>query len=87
MEERLKRPPPGVELGGLSQQVFEVLAEYTAFPWPVLLAQASRVGVDPKHLTRADLERIGPRLAEGVARFTSPEKGAAVLARIRALRE
>lgn len=85
MEERLKRPPPGAELGALSLQVFEILAEYTVFPWPVLLAQAGRVGADPQHLTRADLEHLGPRLAEGVARFTSPEKGAAVLARIRQL--
>lgn len=86
MDERLIKPPPGVELGELSQQVFEILAEYTVFPWPVLHAQAGRIGVDAQNLARADLVRLGPKLAEGVARFTSPEKGAAVLERIRKLR-
>jgi hypothetical protein len=86
MDERLTRPPPGVELGELSQQVFDILAEYTVFPWPVLLAQAGRVGADAQNLSHADLERIGPKLAQGVARFTSPEKGAAVLQRIRELK-
>jgi hypothetical protein len=85
MEESLTRPPPGVELGELSLRVFEILAEYTVFPWPVLLAQAGRIGADAQNLTREDLEKLGPKLAEGVARFTSPEKGAAVLERIQKL--
>lgn len=86
MDERLTRPPAGVELGALSQRVFEILAEFTAFPWPVLHAQAVRVGVDARNLMRDDLVRLGPKLAEGVARFTTPEKGAAVLKRLGELR-
>jgi hypothetical protein len=86
MEERLTRPPQGIELGALSLRVFEILADYTVFPWPVLTAQATRIGVDAQNLTREDLGRLGPKLAEGVARFTSPEKGAAVLKRLGELR-
>ena len=86
MEERLNRPPSGVELNELSGEVFEILAEYTVFPWPVLLAQAGRVGADAQNLQPEDLLKLGPKLAEGVARFTTPEKGRAVLERLAKLR-
>jgi hypothetical protein len=74
MERALNRP---ADLAGLSRQVFDVLARYTMFPWPVLKAQAERVRADPLRLTHADLD--GPlleHLAASVARFTSPAKGA-----------
>lgn len=87
MDEQLTRPPQGIELGELSLRVFEILAEFTVFPWPVLLAQAGRIGAAAQNLEPEDLERLGPRLAEGVARFTSPEKGAAVLERLNELRD
>lgn len=86
MDEPLNRPPAGVELNELSEQVFAILAEYTVFPWPVLLAQAGRVGADAQKLQLEDLLRLGPKLAEGVARFTTPEKGRAVLERLAKLR-
>jgi hypothetical protein len=85
MDERLTRPPPGVELSDLSLRVFEVLAEYTVFPWPVMMAQAARLGLDAQSLGERDLRLLAPKLAEGVARFTTPEKGAAVLGRLRQL--
>ena len=67
--------PPGVSLSHLSEQVFEVLARYTTFPWPVLSTQCKRLGLDPAFLTSADLRRLIPLLTAGVARFTSPLKG------------
>lgn len=87
MDPQVGRLPPGIELGPLSREVFDILAEHTAFPWPVLLAQALRIGADAPNLLHSDLERLAPRLADGVARFTSPDKGESVRARILALRD
>ncbi len=72
------KPPPGVVLAPLSARVFQVLAQYTAFPWPVMLAQCRRHDIDPALLSPSDLVKVLPHLVEGVARFTSPEKGEAV---------
>jgi hypothetical protein len=78
MDERLIKPPPGVSLGPLSAEVFAILAEYTAFPWPVLKTQATRHDFDPTNLTAQQLRAIAGLLADGVARFTSPGSGAKV---------
>jgi len=80
MDKRLNSPPPGVELGPLSAEVFAILAEHTAFPWPVLKAQATRHNVDPADLGAADLRMLVDVLATGVERFTSPGAGAKVRA-------
>lgn len=85
MEQLLKTPPGDVSLNRLSRQVFDVLAQYTAFPWPVLMAQAQRAGLDPTNLTASGLRQIIERLASGVERFTSPEHGAAVRAELQRL--
>ena len=71
----LRQLPLGVTLGPLSLQVFDVLAKYTAFPWPVMVAQCKRCGVDAANLTPASLRQVIPYLSSGVARFTSPQKG------------
>jgi hypothetical protein len=78
-------PPAGVVLGSLTEQVFDILAGYTAFPWPVLVTQAKRCGVDLAALTPSDLDKLAPHLAVGVERYTSPQKGAAVKAELVAL--
>jgi hypothetical protein len=73
-------------LNTLSTQIFELLARYTMFPWPVLKTQCERAGIDPFHLTPADLdEQLLDKLAAGVARFTSPAKGAEVRGELAAL--
>ncbi len=71
----LGKLPDGVVLTPLSARVFQVLAQKTAFPWPVMLAQCKRCNVDPAALTPNDLRLVLPYLADGVARFTSPDKG------------
>ena len=76
--EGLKNLPTGVQLNALSASVFEVLEQHTAFPWPVLAAQCKRYGRDPENLSPADLDELIVHLANGVARFTSPEKGETV---------
>lgn len=73
--EGLKNLPAGVELGRLSARVFEVLERHTAFPWPVLVAQCKRHGLEPADLSASELETLVPFLAKGVARFTSPANG------------
>jgi hypothetical protein len=85
VDERLGRRAGGVELGSLSERVFDVLSRYTVFPWPVMMAQAKRMQLDPAALTPSDLERLLPRLVEGVERFTSPEKAEAVRLELEAL--
>jgi len=85
MAQDLKQLPGGVTLGPLSSRVFEVLARYTAFPWPVLMAQAKRAGHDPTQLTPVSLRQIIPLLSSGVARFTSPQKGEAARQELEAL--
>jgi hypothetical protein len=78
----LTKPPEGVELNALSTRVFAILSKYTAFPWPILMTQAKRCGVDAARLTHADLHELVPHLAAGVERYTSPEKGAATRAEL-----
>lgn len=75
----LKTKPEGVRLNPLSERVFEVLARYTSFPWPVMQAQCKRVDANPEALTPADLKRAAEHIATGVARFTSPQNGEKVL--------
>lgn len=70
--------PSGVQLGPLSRAVFDVLARYTAFPWPVLSAQCRRAGCLAEAMSVADLRNLIPALASSVGRFTSPEKELAV---------
>jgi hypothetical protein len=76
MDTRLTKPPAGVTLGPLSARIFAVLAEHTAFPWPVMKTQAQRHGLDPANLTLADLRALLDVLAVSVERFTSPVTGA-----------
>lgn len=75
MDELLSRRPNGIELNALSESVFEILVDYTAFPWPLLRTQADRVDADPANLERLTLERLIEPLAKGVARFNTPEAG------------
>lgn len=70
--------PSGVTLGPLSRAVFDVLARYTAFPWPVLSAQCKRAGCVAENLCLNDLRSLIPALGTSVGRFTSPEKELAV---------
>jgi len=75
---------PGA-LSEFSAKVYEVLSRYTAFPWPVMAAQCRRLKLDPANLSAASLQQAAGLLSEGVARFTSPEKGQAVAEELRAL--
>jgi hypothetical protein len=68
-----------------ASQVYDTLAKYTAFPWPIMMAQCRRAGLNPVTLTPGELEAVVEFMAEAVARFTSPDKGAAVLAEMRSL--
>jgi hypothetical protein len=77
-EVKLKKYPAGVTLGTLSMRVFDCLVKYTSFPWPILTAQCKRCQLDPASLNAEGLERVLPFLVEGVARFTSPQKGDAL---------
>jgi hypothetical protein len=81
----LTKLPPGVRLGPLSARVFAVLEKHTAFPWPVLVAQCKRHGVDPADLDAAALEGLIPMLARGVERFTSPQHGEEVFRELETL--
>jgi hypothetical protein len=81
--ERLKRPP--AQLSEVGRKAFDVLAEYTSFPGPVLAAQLKRHGLDPATVDEEGLATAMEDIATGVARFTSPEKGEAALARLREL--
>jgi hypothetical protein len=74
-EVKLKKYPEGVVLGAVSIKVFDCLTRYTSFPWPILMAQSKRCQLEPAALTYDGLERVLPFLVEGVARFTSPQKG------------
>jgi hypothetical protein len=76
MDSELTKPPAGVDLGPLSLRVFEVLAQHTVFPWPVMKTQAQRFGLDPANLTVDDLRSLLDVLAVSVERFTSPGTGA-----------
>jgi hypothetical protein len=77
MDPGVARMPAGVALGPVSERVFEILARYTVFPWPVLMAQAQRLGLSPANVQMTDLPELVPLLAAGVERFTSPEKARA----------
>ncbi len=61
-------------LSPFSQQVFDILARYTAFPWPVLTAQCRRSSIDPLHLDQETLGKVIGPLARGVGAFTSAAK-------------
>jgi len=73
------------DLTPFAQRVFDTLAKYTAFPWPIMLAQCRRADVEPATLQARDLHKVIDFMSEGVARFTSPEKGEALRAELRAL--
>lgn len=81
--DELKRPP--AELSDVGRRAFDVLAEFTSFPGPVLVAQLKRHGIAPEDVDCEGLRLALEDIAHGVARFTSPEKGDAVLARLREL--
>lgn len=85
MDSSLKRRPEGVALSPLAEKVFDLLATYTAFPWPVLATVAQRKGIDLATLSPAGLATIAPFLAQGVERYTSPAKGQLVRVGLAAL--
>jgi hypothetical protein len=87
MDSELIKPPAGVTLGALSLRIFEVLAQHTAFPWPVMKTQAQRYGLDPENLTLEDLRSLLDVLAVSVERFTSPGTGAKTRADLERLLE
>jgi len=74
------------ELTPLAGMVFDVLSKYTAFPWPVLSTQCKRVGVEPGSMRPADLDKVIELLSDGVAKFTTPEKGESVRRELSLLR-
>jgi hypothetical protein len=77
--------PEGVVLSPVAREVYLVLQQHTAFPWPVLLTQCKRLGFDVAQLTSSDLTVVLPLLAAGVGRFTSPAHESAVRAGLQAL--
>jgi len=54
-------------LAPFSLQVFDTLARYTAFPWPVMLAQCKRANLDPAALTPQDLAKVLDLSPRGLA--------------------
>lgn len=81
----LGKPPEGIVLTPLSSRVFQVLAQHTAFPWAVMVAQCKRCDVDPTAIEPSELKKVTPFLSSGVARFTSPEKGESVTSELERL--
>ena len=65
-------------LSSFSKEVFDVVARYTAFPWPIISAQCRRANVDAMNLDRESLGRVVDFISEGVGYFTSPEKATLV---------
>ena len=57
-----------------SRQVFELLKQYTVFPWPVLMEQCTRGKLGPANLQPGDLAILGPLLVKAIARFVSEDK-------------
>jgi hypothetical protein len=80
---KLAKRPPG--LNELGNRIFDVLAAYTAFPWPILDAQAKRSDLDPFRLEPAQLRVLIPKLIEAVASFARPEKVEAATAALQRL--
>jgi hypothetical protein len=70
-----------------AEKVFDVLGRYTAFPWPIMLAQCKRANVDPAMLRASDLPKVLDFIVEAVERFTSPEKARAVRTELQQLAE
>lgn len=73
------------DLSPFARTVFETLGRYTAFPWPIMMAQCRRAELDPKTLDARGLGVVIDFFSEAVGRFTSPEKAAAVHAELAAL--
>jgi hypothetical protein len=76
---------PDRALSGLAEQVVQIIENHTALAWTLLESHCERAGFVPDALGLAELEHLRPGLAEGVARFTSPEKGEDVSIRLQAL--
>jgi hypothetical protein len=85
MAAEVKRRPDDVRLSPLADKVFECIARYTAFPWPVLLTQCRRCELDPANLDHKGLRLMLEAIASSVARFTSPGKGMALRRELEAL--
>ncbi len=79
------RVPANVQLSPMAERVLAILSHHTAFPWPVLMAQCQRCNLDPAQIGAAEVKQLAPLLSAGVARFTSPQKGAQVLAELNKL--
>lgn len=82
MSATVNRGMPPAGLSPFSRAVFDAIAKYTAFPWPILTAQCKRGGLDPMNLDAAALTQLIPLIAQGVGLFTSPEKAALVRAEL-----
>lgn len=81
-----RKVPDGVALSPVARAVFDVLAQHSSFPWPILQTQCKRLGLDPATLASAAMTELAPLLATAVERFTSPEHGAQVLRALRGIR-
>ena len=81
----LTNRPASLTFSALSEAVFDILAQHTEFPWPVMLAQCKRVAADPANLAKKSLTEAPPHIVIGVARFTSPEKAAQLEQELRAV--
>ncbi|MEM6954271.1 MAG: hypothetical protein AAF411_11810 [Myxococcota bacterium] len=77
--------PEGVVLSELSQAVYNVLEPHTSFPWPVMHAQARRIGARAERLSLEELRELVPLLSVAVGRFTSEEAAYAVEQGLQAL--
>lgn len=59
-------------LSDLSRQVYAIVAQHTAFPWPLLTTRCRRLGVDAASLTAADIRTVTQPLALAVAQVSTP---------------
>jgi DNA-binding protein YbaB len=67
--------PSDVTLGSFSKKVCEILRKRVALGWAILSTRCAQADLDPEMLKPEDLEHLTPLLADGVARFTSPQNG------------
>lgn len=62
-------------LGRTSFKVYQALAKFTAFPWPIMKSQCRRRGLDPAELSATQLGFVLQDLALAVARFNDMNTG------------
>ena len=64
-----------VELNPLATRVHDLMAGFTSFPKPILVAQCKHIGKTPSTLEPGDLARLAPYVGNAVALFSNPGKG------------